>query len=90
MMVMVMASVEVNGAVVAVMVMPLVAMAVAVAMVMMVVPMMVVAMARTVIVPLRGCGAREEHEGGGDQACDAKLHGRTLLGLDVSRLGKSR
>jgi hypothetical protein len=89
-MVMVVTPVEVDGAVVAVMVMPLVAMAVAVAMVMMVVQMMVVAMARTVIVPLRGCGAGEEHEGGGDQACDAELHGMTLVVRDDPRLRGSR
>jgi hypothetical protein len=79
-MVMVVASVEVDRAVIAVIVMPLVAVAAAVAMVMMVIPVVMVMMARPALVPLRGGGAGEQHQGSRNQTCDAKLHGRTLLG----------
>ena len=79
-MVMVVAPVEVDGAIVAVMVVTLVAVAVTVAMVMMVIPVVMVMMARPALVPLRGGGAGEQHQGSRNQTCDAKLHGRTLLG----------
>lgn len=83
-MVMMVTPVEVDGAVVAVMVMPLVAVAVTVALVMVLVPVMMVAMARAVLVPLRGGRAGEEHEGGGDQTCDVELH-RTTFWLEDAR-----
>lgn len=89
-MVMVVASVEVDRTVIAVMVMPLVAVAVAMAMVIMLVPVVMVMMAWPALVPLRGGAAGGQHQGSGNQTCDAKLHGRTCLVRDVPRLGKSR
>jgi hypothetical protein len=91
-MVMVVAPVEVDGAVVAVMVMTLVAVAATVAMAVTVAMVVVVVMmvARPALVPLRGGGPGEQHQGGGDQACDAELHGMTLVVRDAARLLATR
>jgi hypothetical protein len=76
-MMMVVAPLEVDGAVVAVVMAALVAMTVAVAMVMMVVPV-VVRVPRTVLVPLRRGGAGNQDEGDNDETCETCLHGRTF------------
>ncbi|KOX59662.1 hypothetical protein ADL19_04270 [Streptomyces purpurogeneiscleroticus] len=83
---MVVAPVEVDGAVVAITVVTLVAVTVAVAMV----TVVMVVVARPALVPLRGSGAGEQHQGGGDQACDAGLHGMTLVVRDAARLLATR
>ena len=88
-MVMVVATPEVDGTAVVVMAMPLVAVAVRVTVamvVMVVVPMVVMVVPTAVLVPLCGRRAREQHEGGGNQTCDAELHGWTFLVRDVPRL----
>jgi len=63
-MVMVVPTVEVDRTVVAVVVMPLVTVAIAVVVVM--VPMVVMVMPPAVVMPLRGCRAGDQCEGGGD------------------------
>jgi membrane protein implicated in regulation of membrane protease activity len=87
-MVMVVATVEVDGTVVAMMVAALVAVAMPVpmAMVAVMVPVMVV-MSGPVLVPLRGRRTGEQHEGGSDQTCNTELHGRTLLVRDGHTAG---
>lgn len=82
---------EIDRAVVAVMVAAFVAVAmtVAVIMVMVVAPVMVM-MSGHVVVPLRGRRSGKEHEGGGDETCDAKLHRMTFRFEDARSLGETR
>jgi hypothetical protein len=78
---MVMTALEVDGAVGAMVAMPLEFMVVAVAMVAEIIPVVVMVIPGPVLVPLRGSRTGEQHDGDGDgdQTCDPKLHGRTLI-----------
>lgn len=80
------ATLEVDRAVVAVVAVPLEVVAVAMARVAVVVPVVVIVVLRPVLIPLRGSRAGEKHESGGDQTGDAELHGWTLIVRDAPRL----
>lgn len=84
---MVVAAIEVVGPVVPLAAVPLEVVAVAVAMVAVVIPVMMMVMPRPGLVPLRGGRAGEQHESGGDQSCDAKLHRMTFRFEEARSLG---
>ncbi|WP_162091625.1 hypothetical protein [Methylorubrum extorquens] len=81
---MVVTALEVDGPVVAVVAMPLEVVAVAMTMVAVVIS---VVMPEPVLVPLRRGRPGEQHESGGDQTCDAKLHRMTFRFMEARSLG---
>lgn len=87
---MVVASLEMDWTVVTVGAVPLEVVTVAMAMAAVMVPLVVMMMPGPVLIPLRGSCPGEQHEGSGDQACDAELHGATLVIQDAPRLRGTR